>query len=279
MKFYYIIFALFWFCPNLSVGAKIPFLADLVRCDDCPIGDTLNLTFPDGRKTNLPYRLNEINTIYNYKDKNILIGTGLSNLKIAFVISSDGEVLDAFYGGYISPSPSGRYLLYTKFYPRFAPPEVRSDELLIYDLQGDTAHNRMDNTVFSPGNLNANVGKILYPSVTRDAYYDTWVSVPSDRITILELGWSDQSDVGYAIFKESESFVFIILYEKGSQIKVNRLFFEEAEVIPKEVLKNNTMNKLIDSFYPGKVRFYENSFEVNAEYTELQYRLRFTLPQ
>lgn len=105
-------------------------------------------------------------------------------------------------------SESKRFLIYEKFRPRFAPEEVQSDLVLLYDLTKSPEDNRLQNNyknikkkskrIGDPEYLTAseNVGVPLYPekNVSEQIYF-VWVPTIEERHFVRGLGiylWLEQ---------------------------------------------------------------------------------------
>jgi hypothetical protein len=108
------------------------------------------------------------------------------------------EEVDSFIGFGNTLSPTGRYLIYRKFYPpETAEPSVMSDLVLVYDLADSADENRMrgeDAYRNDPIGRLTEVGHPIYPEINAGKkHYRVWVPEESKRHTIIPNGffWFD----------------------------------------------------------------------------------------
>jgi hypothetical protein len=108
------------------------------------------------------------------------------------------EEADSFIGFGNTLSPTGRFLIYRKFYPtQTAEPPVMSDLVLVYDLSDSANENRMrgeDAYRNDPIGRLIEVGHPIYPEINAGKkHYRVWVPDENKRHTIIPNGffWFD----------------------------------------------------------------------------------------
>lgn len=112
---------------------------------DCALGIRLIVTRKDDMiplKTVIENGVNTVSKFVKQKDKLILIGEYNSSFNVVTIMETRSmEVLDYFYCFKPSISTSGRYILSSKFRPRWGPKSQNSDLYLVYDLEKSVTAN------------------------------------------------------------------------------------------------------------------------------------------
>lgn len=80
-------------------------------------------------------------------DRLLVFGSDQFAIGVAVVHLQRGQELDFIYCYWPELSSTGRYLIYTKFYPRGGMAEERSDLVLVYDLERSPEENRVDERI------------------------------------------------------------------------------------------------------------------------------------
>jgi len=177
-----------------------------------------------------------------YQDKLVVYGSVESKASGLTVVDLQrGEELDFMLGYHPQRSSTGRYVIYRKFYPRFSPPEVQSDLVLIYDLARSPNENRLGGEsspvglrVGSPEHLLASerVGYPIYPLANvRDRSYQVWVEKPAQRhLVVGGFLWGQQDErVLFVDRQEGKDSVVVVDLSGGlERPKVAKLPLEEA---------------------------------------------------
>ena len=177
-----------------------------------------------------------------YQDRLVVYGSVESKASCLTVVDLQrGEELDFLLGYHPQRSSTGRYVIYRKFYPRFSPPEVQSDLILIYDLARNPNENRKGGgsspvglRVGSPEHLLASerVGYPIYPLANvRERSYRVWVEKAAQRhLVVGGFLWGQQDErVLFVDRQEGKDSVVVVDLTGGlERPKVAKLPLEEA---------------------------------------------------
>lgn len=186
----------------------------------------------------------EIRKLGLYRDTLLVFGSvGNAGQGVTLVDLQRRREVDFILAYYPRHSLTGRYLIYRKFYPRFAPPEVQSDLVLVYDLARSPRENRLGGEASpvamragSPEHLVASqeVGFPIYPLPNvRDRSYRVWVEEPAERhLVTTGFLWDRQDERVLFVDREGErqedSVVVVDLSDGLERPKVAKLPLTES---------------------------------------------------
>lgn len=134
-------------------------------CEGCPSGVKLIVEKAFRDKTQVKKLITNgtrnVLSLSFFTDKVILVGEINSNVKMVNVLRKNNlKLLDYFYCFTPVISPTGRYILCRKFYPRFGEPSLKTDLYLVYDLKKNALGNRVSTQRWE---LNEVAGIPVYP--------------------------------------------------------------------------------------------------------------------
>lgn len=187
-----------------------------------------------------------VQNLHLFGDKLAVFGSVDSSISggVTIVDLEGLQVLDFLLCYHPEPSSTGRYIVYRKFYPRFAPSEVRSDLVLVYDLARSPQENRLGSDPI-PGEFRPDrpehfgssekVGFPIYPlSNSQEQSYRIWVETAEERHHVMGRflwDWRDE----WVLFidtegetKESSWVVVVDISEGLENPKVAKLTLDDA---------------------------------------------------
>ncbi len=200
-------------------------------CDQCPQGKVFLLKdSTSDRQYQFPAKMARVEKMLQHDDKLLVQGELSSNVKLFVLISlNDFEPLDIFIGMNPALSPSNRYLLYERFYPRFGPDETKTSVIMLYDLTKDHRKQRVthfedsDEAAISAGNaINAS-------HLTEDE--PVWVEDPSERQSLVALAWAHGEDVASVVLAEGNR-RRLILVEPDAHNAIREFTFQNPAELP-----------------------------------------------
>lgn len=146
-------------------------------------------------------------------------------------------------------STEKRYIVYKKFYPRFADPPATSNVLLIYDLLKQPADNRLDQKRKNIGpDL---IGIPIYPEDNlKNRSYSVWIEDPSKRHTVYPPGgkylWTnDDKKLIFVDKYDGDNWLVAIDLSKGlNQINIRKSAIDISKIIAIDVNDKGYNTKL-----------------------------------
>ena len=164
---------------------------------------------------------------------------GLNNLKEKDSILCYGPLL----------SRTRRYIVYKKFYPRFADPPATSNVLLIYDLSKAPTENRLDQKERNRGP--DFVGIPIYPEDNvRKKSYSAWVENPIERHTFYppdgKYLWANNDKKLIIVDKyDGDNWLVTIDLSKGlDRIEINKLVIDISKIMDVNKKDQDYINKV-----------------------------------
>lgn len=127
-------------------------------------------------------------------------------------------------------SDGNRYLIFEKFYPRFAPEEVKSSLVLIYDLKLSPIENRIKKAGYQTGGAlsvddpaylikSTDVGFPIFPETNfKSQSYQVWIQSPQKRnlVTSPRFLWiNDDEFVVYTVYSDGKNWAVATDLKKG----------------------------------------------------------------
>ena len=190
----------------------------------------------------------DIHRIALSKDRLIVFGeVGSAMHTVTILDLKSQQEVDFLMCFFPELSETGRYLIYKRFYPRFSPPQVQSDLILIYDIQRPPEDNRMDErdkaiykgirkktiSIDDPEYFVASeyVGHPVYPEDNlRKRTYFVWVDPPEQsRLVVSKFLWLDQdTKVMFAEEQAGERCLVLLDLSQGlDKVTVKRRLLKE----------------------------------------------------
>lgn len=219
-----------------------------------------------GKAIQLPQKI--IPPLYYASYNNRIIFSGHSqNGTITMIVDSENfQTIDTFLHFTISDnypllqSPSGRYLLFRKFSPRNAPPNIASDFIMAYDLKKTPKENRMRgdfNNTLKITIENSEVGKFFYPENKNLEYstetpYFTRVDSKDKQIFLYSTAWDVKNNI--AVISEKSrlnEYKLIIVSEASGNLNKRIYDLKDAKLYTKsntEVKYHSGMNFFMERF-------------------------------
>ncbi len=240
----------FAFNENMSAESD-KYAIELVQDEDLEEGrrrfvfDVSNKVSRKDSEIKLENMITEVVSLNVVKDRMIVFG-GVQNAgsAVAIVDLLENEVIDVILCYRPRFSETKNYLIYEKFYPRFAPPEVRSDLILIYDLSKSPLDNRVgvmakEYELFKKKGgrigilknigLSEDVGYPIYPpeNVEKKTYF-VWVESEKLRHFVFPKGeyhWFNQEKLIVMLDKhDGEYWVVLVDIAKGlDNVETNKI--------------------------------------------------------
>ena len=242
------------------------------KCDKCPENVARYIENECGEKLlKVPSAFSRLLWYSAYKNRLIFSGDSQFGIITIIVDAKDFKIIDILLhfalsdDGPMLQSPSGRYLIFKKFYPRVAVSEATSDFIMIYDLEKPPSENRIYGNFCKINDItieNANVMQFFYPEnanleYSKDLPYNTFVENIEKQIYLRSTGWNIDNKVLVVSEKSRTRNYKIIVVDEDSGVIKKRVFNLAALKLFDKFGKRIDFDSKKD-FFMGRVEFVEN---------------------
>lgn len=218
-------------------------------------------TFPVGQK------IDAIHDVVIRPRTLIVIGNASVATTVSVLSIPDRSVKDRFIARHLVPSPSGRYLAFTRFYPMNHP--VGADIYLVYDSDRTAGENRMPPARLSGDALDEDIGWAVYPELSRTKRsYDEFLYTEDSRHLCSSPKWI--GDRYFAFVDRGESETNVVLVDVSNGIRRPRI--QKRRVEPSLIVD---VTKVPDDARPLSFFAYSSTFDVERVGTRISVTLQY----
>ena len=250
MKIFHTFCAFFIFAVAISGAENMP-----VIINNNPITVAHSTVDIGGETIALPEWTGNVESSRAYKNKLLVSGIAQHGRFAAVIDLQKKEMISAFLHGYLGEhtiSPSGRFYIFQKFVPRFAPAEIKCPFLMICDLE-----KMPEFDIAASSGVVIDIGKFFYPEIegrkhSREIDYDDYLKNPFSSALMSE--WDAESKRAVVLLHAKDgNHVFLILRELENQIEKTAIPFSKVKAFAKGGAEISSPDA--SEFYLGKVHF------------------------
>ena len=224
-------------------------------------------------KSDFKFPVGEVVAFGEYAGKLIVVSDAGKYGSVSFVLDAQkGEVVDIIRHDFLGEkhllqSPSGRFLLYKRYYPDFLKDSAKSDVLICYDLDKNSGENPQWRPMLKYGRSEA--GKVIYPASegdekgahSRTLFIDAaeWNSESGE--CVLGVSALDKGEKGFKL----EEFLIVreVLDSSGdSKLSVERAGRKNCVLVCANGARRNFASGAVRGFYISKVKILKDRFVV-----------------
>lgn len=197
-----------------------------------------------------------ISDVEFYEKKVLVVGSLNSSIKIVTIIDvATLKVITYFYCFNPSISPSKRYIIFKKFYPRFGPSELQTDLYLAVSMLSDEYMGVPPESIGTP----------LYPKKNADnASYDVYApSFSQSHMAITDISWKKEVDWAYCTELYNGN-VYVLIFDfsdHNDMVKVSYFVMDFSDEL-NQLLKVHTNYNIQDALkavFPTHIAFFDNN--------------------
>ena len=230
-------------------------------CADCEYPSLIKITEVsdkglETRNAIIKSGLRSVDSWATFGEKLILLGEVNSNVKMVTVLdTSKFEAIESFFAFEPMLSPSGRYVAFRKFYPRFGAVELKTELYLIYDVQRENLSQRLENVSSDRVEV---AGIPIFPIRNfREKTYDVFVESEAFRDNSLAMKWHDKIDLLLILNRRNVVLSVVTVDLENSEEIVPRFINLTFEDYRTDEWTEELTQKISRSFYPQKIYFDE----------------------